>query len=94
MLGRGIANLVNIFAPELVILSGEGLAAGDIFVDAVRSEADEHVFNGLAGSWQLVADDLPEGAWARGAASLVLAELFETPTRTQLDLLAPFKASP
>ncbi|MGH3443475.1 MAG: ROK family protein [Nitriliruptorales bacterium] len=87
-LGRGVANLVNLFAPELVIVSGEGLEAGPTLVDAIADEVGRHVFPGLAGSYRLVAEPLPEGAWARGAASLVLGELFETPTRTQLDLLA------
>lgn len=87
-LGRGIANLVNLFAPELVIVSGEGLEAGPTLVDAIADEVGRHVFPGLADSYRLVAEPLPEGAWARGAASLVLSEIFETPTRTQLDLLA------
>jgi N-acetylglucosamine repressor len=87
VLGRELANLVNLFAPTLVILSGEGVRAGPRLLGAAEQETRRHVFSGLRDTYRLVAEALPEGAWARGAASLVLAELFELPTKAQLDLL-------
>ena len=86
-LGRGIANLVNLFAPGLVIISGEVLHVSSVLVESATAAIADHVFPGLEGSFEVVAEPLPESAWARGAASLVLSEIFETPTRTQLDLL-------
>jgi N-acetylglucosamine repressor len=91
-LGRGIANLVNLFAPRLVIVSGEGLDVSSALVDAATATVDERVFPGLEGSFDVVTEPLPESAWARGAASLVLSEIFETPTRTKLDLLGAISA--
>lgn len=87
MLGRALANLVNLFAPALVILSGEGIRAGDVLLDPLREELDARVFEGLRGTYRLVVEPLPDAAWARGAASLVLGELFELPTHTQAELL-------
>ncbi|MBW3619867.1 MAG: ROK family protein [Actinobacteria bacterium] len=91
-LGRGIANLVNLFAPRLVIVSGEVLHVSSVLVESATAAIDDHVFPGLEGSFEVVAEPLPESAWARGAASLVLSEIFETPTRTQLDLLSALGA--
>lgn len=91
-LGRGIANLVNLFAPRLVIISGEGVDISTALVDSATTTVAEHVFPGLEGSFDIVTEPLPESAWARGAASLVLSEIFETPTRTQLDLLTAISA--
>lgn len=88
ILGRGLANLVNLFAPSLVIVSGEVLELSGLLVDSATETLDDHVFPGLAGSFEVITEPLPEAAWARGAASLVLGELFDTPTRTQLDLLS------
>lgn len=88
LLGRGIGNLVNLFAPSLVIVSGEVLELSSLLVDAAIEGLDEHVFPGLVGSFEILTEPLPESAWARGAASLVLGELFDTPTRTQVDLLS------
>ncbi|MEX0700168.1 MAG: ROK family transcriptional regulator [Acidimicrobiia bacterium] len=87
MLGRSLANLVNLFAPTLLILSGEGIRAGDVLLDPLREELEARVFDGLRGTFQLVVEPLPDAAWARGAASLVLGELFELPTNVQADLL-------
>lgn len=87
MLGRALANLVNLFAPALVIVSGEGIRAGDVLLDPLREELEARVFEGLRGTYRLVVEPLPDAAWARGAASLVLGELFEMPTHTQADLL-------
>jgi len=87
MLGRALANLVNLFAPALVILSGEGIRAGQELLDPLREELEARVFKGLRGTYQLVIEPLPDAAWARGAASLVLGELFDLPTHTQADLL-------
>lgn len=87
MLGRSLANLVNLFAPAMVILSGEGIRAGEALLEPLREELDSRVFEGLRGTFQLVIEPLPDAAWARGAASLVLGELFELPTNAQADLL-------
>jgi len=87
MLGRALANVVNLFAPSLVILSGEGISAGNELLDPLREELTALVFEGLRGTYQLVVEPLPDAAWARGAASLVLGELFELPTRSPADLL-------
>jgi len=78
---------VNLFAPSLVILSGEGISAGNELLDPLREELTARVFEGLRGTYQLVVEPLPDAAWARGAASLVLGELFELPTRSPADLL-------
>lgn len=86
MLGRALANVVNLLAPSLVILSGEGIRAGNSLLEPMREELAARVFDGLQGTYQLVVEPLPDAAWARGAASLVLGELFELPTRVQADL--------
>lgn len=81
-LGRGLANLVNLFAPATVILSGEGVDAGEALFGSVQGELDGCVYKGLAGSFELIVEQLDDEAWARGAASLILDAVFEPPTQT------------
>ncbi len=81
-LGRGIANVVNLFGPDLVIISGEGVEAGDAMLGGLAETVDAHVHSGLRKSYELVVEPLRDEAWARGAASLVLDALFESPMRT------------
>jgi predicted NBD/HSP70 family sugar kinase len=86
-IGRGLANVVNLFAPTLVMVSGEGIRAGDLMFGPMRDELSKRVFPGLRDSFTLQIEPLPDAAWARGAASLVLGDLFDTPLRAGGDLL-------
>ncbi|MDO9545203.1 MAG: ROK family protein [Pelolinea sp.] len=78
-LGVGIANLVNIFNPQLVIISGEGVRAGELLMNPMKIAIKKNVFNGLFELTEIVIDPLDDDAWARGSASLVLQKLFESP---------------
>ncbi len=40
----GVANLINIFGPELVVLTGEGLRAGDLLLDPLHQTLAQCVF--------------------------------------------------
>ncbi len=78
-LGVGLANLINIFSPQVLIISGEGLRAGKFRLDPMRAALAEHVFNGLAERVRVVTAQIEDATWARGAASLVLGEIFKSP---------------
>ena len=77
--GNSIANLINILVPQLIIISGEGVRAGDLFFNPMRQAIVQHVLPGLAQKYKLEIDIWDEYAWARGAAGLVLRQLFESP---------------
>ncbi|MCL1600775.1 MAG: ROK family transcriptional regulator [Actinomycetia bacterium] len=93
-LGRGLANLINLFAPALVILSGEGVVGGEILLGAVETELDLHVHEALRGSYEFVVEPLRDEAWARGAASLILDAVFESPARSRSIPLWEWDAPP
>lgn len=71
-LGRAIAALVNLVNPPLVILSGEGITASDLFMDALRVELDSDAFSTVAHDCTVLVRPLPDEAWARGAAATML----------------------
>jgi predicted NBD/HSP70 family sugar kinase len=79
VLGRGIANLINIFSPQQIIISGEGVRAGDLIFGPMYDTIALHVMPGLAEDTEIEVDVWSDDAWARGAASLVLQELFKSP---------------
>lgn len=81
LLGRAVSNLVNTLNPELVVLSGEGSHAADLMLPALRGALEEHTFDGLLDGVEVVVEPWDDEAWARGAASLVLAELFQPALR-------------
>jgi len=71
-LGRAIAALLNLLNPPLVILSGEGITASDLFIDALRAELDRDAFSSTAADCTVLVRPLPDETWARGAAATML----------------------
>jgi predicted NBD/HSP70 family sugar kinase len=79
MLGIGIANLINLLDPELIVVTGEGAGAGDVLFDPMHQAIQAHRFDGLGEHTRYVIEPAGDEVWARGAASLVLRELFRGP---------------
>lgn len=77
-LGIAIANMINIFDPARVLIGGEGLRAGDLLLDSLRSTISHYVF-GERNDVDLVFCPIDEKNWARGAASLILHEVSQPP---------------
>ncbi|HKI55799.1 MAG TPA: ROK family protein [Trueperaceae bacterium] len=70
-LGRAVSGLVNVLAPELVLLSGEGTQAWPWLEPTFERELRAHLFPAAA-SVGIEVDPWDDGKWAVGAASLVL----------------------
>lgn len=72
--GRAIATLLNLLNPPLVILSGEGIAASDLLMDALRAEVEQDSFSTAEQDCTLLVRPLPDETWARGAAATMLRQ--------------------
>lgn len=70
-LGRGIASVVNLFGPQSVVLTGEGLAALELIREPMRAGYVEQAY-GQAIHAELIVRPLPFEAWAHGAATIAL----------------------
>jgi predicted NBD/HSP70 family sugar kinase len=77
-LGRALAVVANLINPHRIVLSGEGLAASDLFESAARESFATHAF-GQAVECELVTRPLPDHTWARGAAAVAIQHLFLGP---------------
>lgn len=75
-LGLGIANAVNLYDPELVVVGGSTLQAGDLILEPATEIARRRAVPGLAEEVRIVQGELEENAGAVGAAALVLRGLF------------------
>jgi N-acetylglucosamine repressor len=78
-LGRGIGNLLNLFNPELVIVTGEGTRAGSLLLDPMRRAIREAAFADLGADSRIVIQRWGDEAWAQGAASIVIHEMLKPP---------------
>jgi len=84
ILGMGIASLINIFNPALIIVSGEGVRAGDLLFEPMRKAVAQYVFDGLVEDTEIVIQKWDDEAWAWGAASLVLQEIYKSPVHIRM----------
>ncbi len=82
-LGRQIANLVSLFDPKLIIISGEGIRMGEVFFSAVRKAFHECVMPGMEPNTEIRVNSWGDDIWALGAASLVIAEIFISPIQKE-----------
>ncbi|MBW4438121.1 MAG: ROK family transcriptional regulator [Pleurocapsa minor GSE-CHR-MK-17-07R] len=79
LVGVALAGVVNILAPSLVIISGEGVTAGDFRLGPMLEALRRYTFNGLLDHVEVIVEAADDRAWARGAATLVLNRVFASP---------------
>lgn len=72
MLGLGLANLVNLFDPPLVILSGESLAHAPLFAAAMERTLAANILALDRPPPRIEAHRWGDALWARGAGALAL----------------------
>ena len=88
ILGRAVANQLNVFDPQRIIISGEGARYGKWLFDPMCAAVDRHTMPDLRSDVQISIEPWGDDAWARGAASLVLRELFESPVDQEAALVS------
>ena len=79
ILGLGISGLVQIFNPEKIIIAGEGVRAGALLFEPMRKMIKAQTTPEMYHTLQIVIQKWQDTDWARGAASLVLQELYKSP---------------
>jgi predicted NBD/HSP70 family sugar kinase len=73
-IGCGIAAVANLVGPARIVVSGEGLAAYDLFETHIRTGFERQAF-GAAAECPLSIRPLPFEEWARGAATVSIQAL-------------------
>lgn len=81
-LGLALANIVTLFAPPRVIITGSSLELGDPFIASIRNNFNAAVPPSLMGVAELIFDIVNDEFWAQGAAAVALYELYESPWNT------------
>jgi predicted NBD/HSP70 family sugar kinase len=79
-LGLAIANMINLLNPPRVIITGEGLLrAGALLRAPLLAAIDAHVLPTLREATDIVFHSWGDEMWARGAATIVLRQIYESP---------------
>ncbi|MDI7247824.1 MAG: ROK family transcriptional regulator [Bacillota bacterium] len=78
--GIGLANLVNCFNPELIVLGGQLALRSNLFFTSARETARRRAWPVLGKDLDVVLSALGHDACVIGATSLVLTRVFESPS--------------
>jgi len=76
-LGIGIANAVNLFNLELVVIGAGVSRAGDLFLDTVKRTVKARALHTASTSVDIKLSELGDTTAAQGTAILVLKNIFE-----------------
>lgn len=72
--GHAVASITTVLDPQRVVISGEGVRLGEHYLAPMRAELSEREQKEVP--TEIVLEPWGDEAWARGAATLVLRELF------------------
>jgi len=80
MLGVGISHLITLFNPTKIIITGQGVRAGDLIFDVMYSTLENYLSAKFGRrTTQIIVQQWTKQDWARGAGALVLQELYKSP---------------
>jgi predicted NBD/HSP70 family sugar kinase len=79
ILGLGISGLIQVFNPRKIIIAGEGVRAGKLLFEPMHKIIETNTSKELLESLEIIIQKWQDTDWARGAASLVLQELYKSP---------------
>lgn len=79
ILGLGISGLIQVFNPKKIIIAGEGVRAGKLLFEPMHKIIETNTSKELLESLEIIIQKWQDTDWARGAASLVLQELYKSP---------------
>lgn len=74
ILGAGIANLLNIFNPDVVVLAGGVTRAGEALFEPLRKEVRRRAFRSVSDRCRIVPGSLPGTAGVVGAVAAFIAQ--------------------
>jgi glucokinase-like ROK family protein len=88
-LGIGIANLINIFNPEAVVIGGGVAQAGDILFDKVRKTVNARALKKISRDVQILPATFGVKASVMGAVSLIANDIFNLDHQNSVHVTGP-----
>jgi glucokinase len=79
VLGAGVANIINIFNPQVVVICGGVTLAGDQLFVPLRSEVKRRAFKPAANACRIVPGELTGTAGVYGAAAVFMRRTWGKP---------------
>jgi len=78
MLGKGVATLIHILNPEVIVISGRGAKAGSILMPQIQTAVNEFCIPRLASTTQIQISDTNKQAQSIGTAAFIIENTLQT----------------
>lgn len=82
-LGIGIANLINIFNPDMIVIGGPLSEAGSFLLPAVEESVKIRAFNEVLAEAEILLSHFGADASLMGAGALVIQAIITNPSRVE-----------
>jgi predicted NBD/HSP70 family sugar kinase len=82
-IGRGVAILIHLLNPELIVISGLGSLAGKVWIAPIQQAINEHCIPKIAEHTEIAISSLGYNAELIGAAALVMENYEHLPAGTK-----------
>jgi glucokinase-like ROK family protein len=83
----GLSNLIRIFNPAKIIISGKGVNAGDLLFDSMYKTIPQYISSRANGDTEIVIKSWNQHAYARGSGTVVLQEIFKSPANQVVPII-------
>lgn len=83
--GRVIADIINLYNPELIYVGGKMAAAPPVFVEAIEGAVKSHAFPEVAAATSIKVSKFGQTAASMGACALALQQLLQSPESPMFD---------
>ena len=81
VLGLGIAHLITLLNPEIIIITGKGVKAENAIFDPMYQAISKSISKRFQDyGTEIVVKEYSEKDWVRGAGTLVLNKIYKSPT--------------
>ena len=86
-LGKGIATLIHIFNPELVVLSGRGASAGNMLLAPIQQAINKYCIPRLSAYTKVIISTFSKSAELIGGSALVIENYDKKHSKQLINLL-------
>jgi len=83
-IGIGIANVINMLNPELIIINGGIISTGEMLLTPIIESVRNHSFSSSVNSTGIVLSKLGNVAYLKGAVVLATQHIFDNPDIIQI----------
>ncbi len=87
VLGIGLSNLIELYNPSKVIVSGKGVEAGYLLFESMYDAIHQFTHKKINGNAEVIVKDWNQKAYARGAGALVIQEIYQSPANRVVPII-------